>query len=237
LSTDVSDPVFTAAGKSRPLIVRRSAAARRMRLAIDPRDGTVRLTLPGRALLGPALRWAEEQRAWIEAALARTPAARPLAPGRSVPVRGRDLLIDHVGGSRRVAATGDRLIVGGPAELVPGRVLRWLRAEALRELDNSTRAFAVRAGVSVGRVRVGDPRTRWGSCSSSGDIAYSWRLILAPPKVLEATVAHEVAHRLHMHHRPEFHRAVAQLLGREPTSERSWLRAHGAALHAVGRSD
>ena len=73
------------------------------------------------------------------------------------------------------------------------------------------------------------------SCTSSGDIAYSWRLILMPPGVREATVAHEVAHRLHMHHGPEFHDAVKRLLGRDPKTERAWLKAHGSAMQRVGR--
>jgi predicted metal-dependent hydrolase len=89
--------------------------------------------------------------------------------------------------------------------------------------------------VTVGRVSIGDPRARWGSCSASGDIRYSWRLILAPKEVREATVAHEVAHRLHMDHSPAFHAAVVKLLGRDPAPENRWLRAHGAALYWLGR--
>jgi len=207
-----------------------------MRLAVDPRDGAVKLTLPRRAALGPALKWAESQRTWIERALAKLPAEEVLGPGSVIPFKGQDLLIEwRSGGSRTVRREGDRLIVGGPEEMVKARVLRWLRAEAARTLEAETRAVAQRAGVSVGRVRVGDPRSRWGSCSSSGDIAYSWRLILMPPAVREATVAHEVAHRLHMHHGPEFHDEVERLLGRAPKSERAWLKAHGAAMHRVGR--
>ena len=86
------------------------------------------------------------------------------------------------------------------------------------------------------RIGVGDARSRWGSCSTGGDIRYSWRLILAPPEVRRATVAHEVAHRLHMNHGPDFHAAVAHLFGRDPAPERRWLREHGAALHAIGRA-
>lgn len=207
-----------------------------MRLAVDPRDGAVRLTLPRRAALGPALKWAESQRAWVERALAKLPAHETLGPGSVIPFEGDDLQIAwQPGGSRTVKREGGRLIVGGPEEMVKARVLRWLRAEAARVLDAETRSVAVRAGVTVGRVRVGDPRSRWGSCSSSGDIAYSWRLILMPPAVREATVVHEVAHRLHMHHGPEFHDEVERLLGRAPKTERAWLKAHGAAMHRVGR--
>jgi predicted metal-dependent hydrolase len=134
-----------------------------------------------------------------------------------------------------VRRDGDRLIVGGPEEMVKTRVLRWLRAEAARKLGAETRSVAARAGVTVGRIRIGDPRSRWGSCSAGGDIAYSWRLILMPPAVREATVVHEVAHRLHMHHGPEFHAEVERLLGRAPKAERAWLKAHGAAMQRVGR--
>jgi predicted metal-dependent hydrolase len=236
LSIASSDLVFTGGAHTRQLTVRRSALARRMRLAVDPRDGAVKLTLPRRAALGPALEWAESQRAWVERALAKLPAHETLGPGSVIPFEGADLQIEwRAGGSRTVKREGDRLIVGGPEEMVKARVLRWLRAEAARVLESETRIVAARAGVTVGRVRVGDPRSRWGSCSSSGDIAYSWRLILMPPRVREATVVHEVAHRLHMHHGSEFHEEVERLLGRAPKTERAWLKAHGAAMHRVGR--
>jgi predicted metal-dependent hydrolase len=236
LSIANSDLTFSGGGLVRPLTVRRSALARRMRLAVDPRDGAIKLTLPPRAALGPALKWAESQRAWIERALAKLPASEAIAPGSTIPFQGETLIIDwRPGGSRAVRRDGDRLTVGGPEEMVSARVLRWLRAEAARTLDMETRAIAARAGVTIARVRVGDPRSRWGSCSAAGDIAYSWRLILMPPAVREATVVHEVAHRLHMHHGPEFHDAVERILGRAPKAERAWLKAHGAAVHRVGR--
>lgn len=236
LSTGSSDLTFSGGGHTRPLTVRRSPLARRMRLAVDPRDGAVRLTLPRRAALGPALKWAESQRAWIEQALAKLPPEETIGPGSVLPFEGEPLSIEwRPEGSRILRREGDRLIVGGPEEMVKARVLRWLRAEAARKLDAETRLVAVRAGVTVGRVRIGDPRSRWGSCSASGDIAYSWRLILMPPAVREATVAHEVAHRLHMHHGPEFHAAVERLLGRAPKVERAWLKAHGAAMQRIGR--
>ena len=236
LSTASSDLIFTGGTHTRQLTVRRSPLARRMRLAVDPRDGAVKLTLPRRAALGPALKWVESQRAWVERALAKLPAQEALGPGSVIPFEGGELqVLWNAGGSRTVKREGDRLVVGGPEEMVKARVLRWLRAEAARKLEAETRAVALRAGVTVGRVRVGDPRSRWGSCSSSGDIAYSWRLILMPPAVREATVVHEVAHRLHMHHGPEFHDEVERLLGRAPKTERAWLKAHGAAMHRVGR--
>jgi len=218
------------------LTVRRSAQARRMRLSVDPRDGAVKLALPARANLTKALAWAESQRAWIEAALDALPHPSAFRDGALLPFEGQDYRITwQPDRGRSVAIEGGDLLVGGPETHLKPRLLRWLKAEALGRLERETRDFAARAGVEVGRVGVGDPKSRWGSCSANGDIRYSWRLVMAPPAVREATVAHEVAHRLHMHHGPVFHRAVAELLGREPKPERAWLRANGSRLQGIGR--
>lgn len=230
-------PLFARAGSLEPIVVRRIATARTMRLTIDPRDGQVRLTLPPRAGLRAALAWVESKRGWIEAELGRVPAPRPFAPGTILPLDGREVTIEWAAGHPRTPRLiNDVLIVGGPVDALNGRIVRWLRARALSVLDAETRFCAAKAGVTIGSVAVGDARGRWGSCAASGDIRYSWRLILAPPAVRLATVAHEVAHRLHMDHSPAFHAAAARLFGRDPTPERVWLRANGASLHWWGRS-
>lgn len=227
--------VFEAGGRSRPLLVRRMAQARRMRLSVDPRDGGVRLVMPSRGSLKAALKWVESKRAWIEASLDALPEARPIADGMTIEVAGEPLRIELADQGRIVRQVGNRLIVPRPAELLGARVTRWLRKQALDRLHAETLRFGALAGVSIGRVSIGDPRARWGSCSANGDIRYSWRLILAPRTVLEATVAHEVAHRLHMDHSRDFHDAVERLFGRDPAPERAWLRAHGRELYWLGR--
>lgn len=227
--------LFEAGGRSRPLEVRRMEQARRMRLSVDPRDGGVRLILPARASLRTALKWVESKRGWIEEALGALPIARPIVPGMTIEVSGDRLTVELGDGGRIVRRVGDRLIVPPPLDMLGGRVIRWLRAQALARLEAETLRFGALAGVTIGKVSIGDPRARWGSCSASGDIRYSWRLILAPPDVLEATVAHEVGHRLHMDHSADFHAAVERLLGRDPGPERAWLRSHGRDLYWLGR--
>ena len=125
-------------------------------------------------------------------------------------------------------------MAGGPLEGLDRRLLRWLKSHARDLLDRETREFAARAGVMASRVAVGDPVSRWGSCSSKGAIRYSWRLILAPEFVRRATVAHEVAHLVHLNHGPDFHALVERLLGADPKPARAWLRREGAALHRIG---
>ncbi|MGW8189229.1 M48 family metallopeptidase [Sphingomonas hankookensis] len=128
------------------------------------------------------------------------------------------------------------LTCGGPSDQFPTRIERWLKREALRLLTEDTAHYAAKAGVTVAKVAIGDPKARWGSCSGDGTIRYSWRLLLVPGFVRRATVAHEVAHRVHMHHGPAFHALVAELFEGDPDDARRWLRAEGAALHWYGRA-
>jgi predicted metal-dependent hydrolase len=235
LSTASSDLVFAAGGRERRLVVRRFDHARSMRLSVDPRDGTVRLSLPRRTSLAKALRWAEERRDWVEAALAELPHPIRIEPGTALPFDGGTLVVDWQRTAPRAPARiGGRLSLGGPLESLARRVLAWLRAEAGRALTRETRALAASHDIAVGKIGVGDPRSRWGSCTAGGDIRYSWRLIMAPPSVRQATVAHELAHRVHMDHSPEFHALVAELLGADPAPARNWLKRHGATLYWVG---
>jgi predicted metal-dependent hydrolase len=219
------------------LEVVRHPTARALKLSIDPTSGRVRLVLPRRAALKPALAWAQGKRDWIAAQRARLPQPQPYAPGLTLLVADAAITVVREEGARRaVVLDGERLLVAGPPETLPRRVEAWLRARALAVLAEDTALYAARAGVSVAEVRVGDARGRWGSCAASGAIRYSWRLVLAPGWVRRATAAHEVAHRVHMNHGAAFHALVAELLGEDPTPARAWLRQHGAGLHWVGRS-
>jgi len=207
-----------------------------MRLRVDSRTGAVVLTLPARASERKALQWAAGHRAWVEAALADVPASMPLTAGGEVPLYGEPHRIEwSAAASRIVKVEPGRILVGGPAETLEQRLLRWLKQHARTLLERETREFAAKAGVSVVRIGVGDPLSRWGSCSSSGAIRFSWRLILVPEWVRRATVAHELAHRVHMNHGPAFHALVEELLGWDPKSARQWLRREGAAVHRIGR--
>lgn len=218
----------------------RHPTARRVKLSLDPVTGRARLTLPRRAALKSALAWAATKRDWLDQQRDALVPARPFVDGTVLPVADLDLTIRWTPGSRRrVEVDGDQLSLSGPEETVPRRVESWLRCQALTLLDRETREFAELAQVSVERVGIGDARGRWGSCAANGVIRYSWRLILAPGWVRRATVAHEVAHRVHMNHGPAFHALVAKIYGSDPTPARLWLRQHGRTLHGfgVGRGD
>lgn len=219
------------------MTIRRSPTARTIRLRVDRRTGAVILTVPRRASERKALAWAAGHQDWIRAQLDKVVQSEPLTPGSDVPLYGRPhRIVWDPSWPRTVRIEDETLRVGGPADNVEARILRWLKRHAADLLSRETREYAEKAGVTVSRVGVGDPVSRWGSCSSTGAIRYSWRLILAPDWVRRATVAHEVAHRVHMNHGPRFHALVEQLFGADPKSARSWLRSDGPLLHRFGRS-
>lgn len=235
MSNATSEAEILVGGVAVPVRIRRVARARTYRLTLDPAHGGLRLSIPPRASLRKALGWAQGHEAWVRERLAEAPAPVRLCDGAVFPLEGRDVrIVWDARASRRIMLDGDALRVGGAAESVPARVLRWLKARARAVLTEESEALARSASLPLTSVGIGDPRSRWGSCASSGAIRYSWRLILAPPEVRRATVAHEVAHLAHMDHSPAFHAAHARLLGGDPAPARRWLKAHGAGLHRVG---
>ena len=196
----------------------------------------VLLTVPARFSEKKARSWAAGHQEWIERQLACVPPATPIQPGATLPLYGLPHQLDwNPERSRTVRVEPGRIVTGGPRDTLEARLLRWLQRHAAEVLTEDTRFYAAKAGVTVEKVGVGDTRSRWGSCSSSGAIRYSWRLILAPEHVRRATAAHEVAHRVHMNHGPAFHALVADLFGADPAPAREWLRREGAGLHRVGR--
>lgn len=218
-----------------PVRLVRSPRARRLRLRVDGRTRDVWLTLPPSISRRRALAWAEGHRQWIEERLASIPQRLALVPGAALMLRGEPHRIEwNASASRHLEVAEGIIAVGGPIEGMEARIVRGLRARALELLTRETREMAAAGGLKLVRVGIGDPRSRWGSCSSAGSIRYSWRLLLAPDFVRRATVAHEVAHLRHLDHQPAFHALVRQLLGEDPAPARAWLRRHGTELHRIG---
>ena len=232
-SPDFPDHVSLPGGPL-PLVVRVNTRARRMSLRVCAASRTVKLTLPPRVPHAQVRAFLDGHRGWIAAqAERRLLAPVPFAPGTTLPLGDGHIRLER-GTGRLARREGDTLLVPGEGQLFAGRVRRWLAAASQRELDGETRALALTIGKDVREVRVGDFRSRWGSCAPDGRVAYSWRLILAPAHVREAVVAHEVAHMVEANHGPRFWKTATALLGRPHTEARSWLRANGPLLLSYG---
>jgi hypothetical protein len=219
--------------------VHRHPQARRYTLRIQAATREVVLTIPPRGSLKEARAFAEKHSGWIAARLSRLPSAVRFAHGTVIPIRGLDHRIEHRAGARgtvwrETAADGALLIcVAGAAPHVARRIADHLKREAKRDLEVACRQYANDLGVRLRRVSIRDPSSRWGSCSTSGVLSFSWRLVLAPPFVLDYLAAHEVAHLAEMNHSPRFWRMVLAICA-DTRRAKAWLDAHGAELHRYG---
>lgn len=214
--------------------------ARRISLRVDPINGRIVLVRPPRASDRLVMAFLADKAAWIASHLETLPPRIAFVDGATLPFGGVDHIIrlrpEIRGGVRR---EGEEIIVTGRPEHARRRLQDWLKEQARGALTPLTYAFARALGANISRITVRDTRSRWGSCTRDGKIAFSWRLILAPETVLTYVVAHEVAHLKHMNHGPAFWRAVTKLLEDSPlegdwTLAREWLRRGGAALHRYG---
>ena len=236
MSTASSEFVIDVDGRDRAVHVHVHPRAKLLRLRYDPVADALKLVVPPRASMRSARAWTLAQTDWIRRQIAQAPAPSWVAPAVAIPWDGATLLIDWAADRPRAPAlvTADDdwvLHIGGPQCGVGARVGRWLKDFARADFTERTHRLAAQAGLRCVGVSVGDPRSRWGSCTAQGRIRYSWRIAMAPTFVREALAGHEVAHLAHMNHGPDFHALVASLVGAQADASRLWLRQHGRALH------
>ena len=127
------------------------------------------------------------------------------------------------------------LCVAGQREHAPRRLQDWLTGQARKDLSDRVAHHAGALGLRPRRISVRDQTSRWGSCSSTGQLCFSWRLVLAPRHVLDYVAAHEVAHLAEMNHSTRFWALVARTF-HDMGRSKAWLNAHGRELHCYGRA-
>ena len=217
-----------------PARIRHHLRARRLILRVDPERDDLVITLPPRAPVAEGLELARRKSKWIVDRLDALPPRIAFADGAIVPFLGTDHVVCHrpLGGCPVWRENGEINVSGGPEHL-PRRLRDWLESQARREIGCRVAAKASRLGRAFGRVRLGDTRSRWGSCSAAGNFSFCWRLIMTPAHVLDYVVAHEVAHLEAMNHGAGFWRTVGELTD-DSAKARAWLHRHGARLRRYG---
>lgn len=209
--------------------LKRNARAKRLTLRLSQVSGEATLTLPKRTPLRQAKAFAVKQEQWLRAQMAKLPERAPLTDGAEIPFRGETLTLrTTTGKSVRLAAPHIEVATPDPAR----RLRAFFRTEARNTILPLVEHYTTRINRPFNRVTLRDTRSRWGSCSGEGNLMFSWRLVMAPPKVMEYVVAHEVAHLVEMNHSTAFWAQVETLMP-EYQDHRHWLRQHGAKLHAV----
>ncbi len=218
-----------------PVSIRVNARARRLLLRIDASARQVELVLPHGVPPEHGLKFLDAHRGWIASRLEALPMPVPFVEGAIVPVFGvpHRICRDSDPAAPPVAIFDGEIRVRGAPEHVARRVRDHLVRLARHELSGRARLYAAQIGKPVAGVAVRDTKSRWGSCSSTGSLSFSWRLVLAPETVVDYVVAHEVAHLVEMNHGPRFWKLVRTMTP-DSATPRAWLKRHRTQLLSYG---
>ena len=213
--------------------------ARRLSIRIDARAGEAVLIAPSERKLADVVAFARSKASWMRERLAERPCGTPLEPGAVIDLFGKPTRLIAVGGAGAARLTedvdGPVVASGGEGEAYARRVENLFKRVARDTLQTRTDVHLRTLGQRPVKMSIADPKSRWGSCSPHNrSIRYSWRVVMAPPAVIDYLAAHEVAHLVHADHSPAYWSVVERLIG-DHRPHRKWLRDNGPALHAVGR--
>ena len=232
LKREAAQPQVEVAGRVLPVVLRRSAQARRMTMRLAPDGSAVRITLPQWGRTAEALDFARKRAGWIAGQLAAIPQAAELGDGADLAFCGEQLTIRHdPTAPRRVQLDEGELVLGGPTQSIPARLKRWLEGEARRLMTDDLAHYCAQASQDTPRLMLSNAQRRWGSCARGGTIRINWRLIMAPPEVRRSVVAHEVAHLVHFDHSPAFHALLDELFEHDLRAANRWLKRSGRGLY------
>lgn len=237
LKVTPADRTHKVAGRELPLKVVENDRARRLTLRIAPGGTGLRVTVPPGLAPREIDRFLERHQNWLEERLKTLPEQALVRPGIKIPLRGMPHLIVHEPGRRGTVACSTfegvpALIVNGDRRHLPRRIADFLKREARQDIEMLVARHTAAVGRSAKAIRYRDTRSRWGSCTSDGTLSFSWRIMMAPPAVINYLVAHEVAHLKEMNHGPRFWALCRELC---PDTDRckAWLKRNGTALQAI----
>ena len=222
-----------------PVVIRRSPQAKRYTLRVKTATREAVVTMPTSGSMATAKDFAARHGGWLATRFQKMPKLVSFTPGAFIPLRGVPHRLEHRPDARGTAwqetsVEGVSVIaVAGDASFLARRVRDFLKREARKDIEVAVRHHADALGVKIKRVSIKDTVSRWGSCAADGTLSFSWRMILAPPFVLDYLAAHEVAHRVEMNHSTRYWKVVESIFPDFEAAE-AWLKRHGAELHRWG---
>lgn len=225
------------AGRAVPLTIRQNARATRITLRIEPGGRALKMTIPFGLHEREVSAFLDRHQGWLVTKLERFGADRPLSDGGEILLRGVGHRIVHTGNLRGLTEETEIdgtavLKVSGLEEHLGRRLSAFLKKEARKDLEALVALHAGAVKRPVKSLTLKDTRSRWGSCSWDGNLSFSWRIVMAPPLVIDYLAAHEVAHLREMNHGPKFWALCEELCPRTGDAKR-WLKQHGSMLHAI----
>lgn len=204
--------------------------ARRFTLRLEA-DGNAVITVPPRVPITETRMFLLRHSDWLRDALAKRPGLVVMQDGAALPIDGVECTVRITQGRRKAPVLeGTDLIVQGDGLTGP-RVAAWLKLRARDRLQPAARNYARKLGRRINAISFRDTTSRWGSCSSRGNLSFSWRLAMAPIDVQDYVAAHEAAHLVEMNHSDRYWAVLASVMP-DYGERRAWLRREGRALHA-----
>ena len=229
---------FDVAGRTLALSVTENARAKRLTLRIVPGGRGLKVTVPPHVSDAEVDEFLNRNYGWIKSKLELVPDHPTVRAGIKIPIRGTNhLIVRHSGRGITHIVMGDdgsaQLVVYGDEKFVPRRVADFLKKEAKREIEALVAHHTGRVGRKAKSITFRDTTSRWGSCTSDGKLSFSWRIMMAPPPVINYLVAHEVAHLKEMNHSANFWNLCKELC---PDTDKckNWLKRNGNKLQAIG---
>ncbi len=219
--------------------LRVSQRARQLRLEIHSGSGLL-VILPHNLPAQKAYDLIIEKENWILKHIKKqqSPPQKKLSAGDSVLYRGKSIKIRALSVSEKTATIRLResffeIHLPQDGNLPLNEVLAsWFRWQAKNQIVKETRRLAKKLGVIIGRISIRDQKTRWGSCSSKKNLNFNWRLLMAPPAVLQYVIIHELTHLEQMNHSKKFWSLVAKRCPDYKTHQK-WLKEHGTELRQI----
>ncbi|MCM2294415.1 M48 family metallopeptidase [Allorhizobium sp. BGMRC 0089] len=229
--------VLQIAGRAIPLTIRENSRASRITLRIEPGGRALKMTVPKGLRKSEIEQFLVRHQGWMETRLAKFSGDNRVKAGGTLLFRGVPHRIHHTGqlrGLTEAVLIDDEPVirVSGLEEHVGRRLSAFLKKEARSDLERLVSHHTERLGKKPGSITMKDTRSRWGSCSWNGNLSFSWRIVMAPPAVIDYLAAHEVAHLKEMNHGPQFW-ALCENLCPGMETAKAWLKRHGSELHAL----
>lgn len=217
-------------GIDHPVLIRPHPRAKRFTMRFDD-NGVIKVTTPRRFSKRKVIHFIKDHQKWIDEQYVATAASVDFQHKSPFPLQGQEVEIIHTEGlGVTIKHEAGYLYATCPKERLAGAIKRYLKNLARETITPLAHEKALQSGKTINRIAIKDTKTRWGSCSGKKNLNFSWRIILAPPSVLDYLVAHEVAHLTHMNHSQDFW-DLCMDLALDGERGKKWLKKNGRNLH------
>lgn len=221
-------------GNSYKLRIKKNHRAKRIILKVSNYNRDISLTIPKYHSEKEGIKFFLKNKKWALNELNSLPKKILLADRSIIPYRGIPHKIIHLGGKKSfIYIYQKQIIIYGDKQNLSNNLKKWLQDKAILEISTLANEKVKILGKVIKNLKIKELRTCWGSCSENGNLSFSWRLILAPPSILEYIVVHEVCHLVELNHSQKFWELVTDLFPHKDLSKK-WLKTNGTFLHLIG---